>query len=173
MSSSAAAPLGRQLTSLVDRKRSHGDVAITSILGEICREASTSTSELHKFSLRINSLLHANQDVAKGLTLALKYVESVPWDEVVLSAAQWISAALTHFSLAKKESIPLLNQLLGRDAASRLEYWRNVASTSVSKYATVLIEAAEGDSDNDDETMVRVDRDALKQIRLTLLHLLF
>ena len=150
-----AAPLGRQVGQILDIPTYQTDLRLSNLLADFSREPSTSASEWHKVSLRITSFLHPNQDIAKGLTLALEFVRQVPWDVAVTYASQWISPALTHFSLAIREAIPLLNRLLGRQAKQKSEFWRNAASTNVPKYALVLLEAAETGDQLEDDTLVR------------------
>ncbi|UZJ52375.1 hypothetical protein CBS101457_001695 [Exobasidium rhododendri] len=141
------APIGRQLEYLIDRQSFQTDLRTSSLLSNVGQDSSTRSSEWHKFSLRIDSMLHANKDVAKGLQLALEMVREVPWESVVSYTSHWISSALMHFSLAIREATALLNDLLGRDAKTKLEYWRNVASINVPKYALALLQNVERGDD--------------------------
>lgn len=150
----SSAPLGRQIGYLTDRPSFQSDLRLSSLLSEVSQDPSTSSSEWHKLSLRINAFLHPNQDVAKGLQLALEMVREVPWEHVVPYSSHWISSSLMHFSLAVIEATALLNTLLGQDAKEKSEYWRNVASINVPKYALALTQAAEQSGETERATLV-------------------
>jgi hypothetical protein len=150
-----SAPLSRQIGFVVDRLSYQSELRLSSLLSLIAQDPSTSSFEWHKLSLRINALLHPNQDLARGLSLALEMTRQVPWDVIVSNASQWMTSALTHFHLAPQEAITLLNRLLDHDAKQKAEYWRKVGSVNVSKYAIVLLEAAEDIDALDSSVMVR------------------
>lgn len=149
-----SAPLSRQIGYVVDRPSYQSELRLSSLLSLVAQDPSTSSSEWHKLSLRINALLHPNQDLAKGLALALEMTLQVPWDVVVSYASQWMTSALTHFHLAPQEAIALLNRLLDHDAKQKAEYWRKVGSVNATKYATVLLEAAEDAESLDSSNLV-------------------
>lgn len=154
----AGPPLSRQIGYLIDRRAYQHDLRLSSLLSDVAHDPSTSSSEWHRLSLRINSLLHPNQDLTRALRLAREMVREVPWEAVVTYASHWISSALTHFALAVKDAIALLNSLLGQDARERSEYWRNVASMNVSKYAVALLDTVEADQVLVGSTLVRDGR---------------
>lgn len=138
-----AASLSRQIGYALERPSYQSELRLGSLLSNVAQDPSTSSSEWHKLSLRINALLHPNQDLAKGLKLAFEMTQQVPWESIVTYSSQWISSALMHFSLAIPEAITVLNNLLGHDAKQKAEYWRKVASIYVPKYAIALMETAE------------------------------
>jgi hypothetical protein len=149
-----SAPLSRQIEYVLDRPNFRNDLRISSILSHVGQDPSSSASDWHKLGLRINSMLHANQDVAKGLQLALEMAQEIPWESVLPYVSHWISSALTHFSLATSDAIALLSHLLGTGAKDKLEYWRNVASINVPKYAIALTQALDADEELSDDALV-------------------
>ncbi|PWN31820.1 uncharacterized protein FA14DRAFT_162682 [Meira miltonrushii] len=148
MDAGRIAPIDRQITQLLSGEDAVSNLRFTTLLQEVGSSSSSSKSidysqEFNKLFIRIRQLLQGQKEAQLGLLLAAELAQSIPWQKIVAHCSEWINAALVNFNKHPKESIAILDSVLGSEARQQPEYWRNVGSAGSTKYSLILMESIE------------------------------
>lgn len=148
ISMDGVAPIDRQITQFLSGEDAVSNIRFTTLLQEVGSSSSSKVAfdefqELNKLFIRIRQLIQGQKEAQLGLRLAAELAQSIPWQKIVANCSEWINAALVNFNKHPKESIAILDLVLGSEARQQPEYWRNVGSAGSTKYSLVLMESTE------------------------------
>ncbi|MCO5596130.1 hypothetical protein L7F22_050190 [Adiantum nelumboides] len=138
----------RQISQILSGEDAVSNLRLTTLLQDVGSSSKSASSidhsqELNKLFIRVRQLLQGQKEAQLGLRLACELSQSIAWQKIVAHCSEWINAALVNFNKHPKESIDLLDSVLGYEARQQPEYWRNVGSSASTKYGLILMESTE------------------------------